>query len=254
MSFFYNIGIIFYSVLIRIASLFNGKARKWIRGRKNIFRLIEKQVNPSEKIIWFHAASLGEFEQGRPIIEAFRAQFPEYKILLTFFSPSGYEIRKNYDKADYIFYLPIDVKRNAKKFIKLTNPRLAIFIKYEFWFNYINELTNRNIPVFIVSAIFRKEQHFFRWYGSWSRNMLKKLSEIFVQNKNSFDLLKLIDINNVLISGDTRFDRVYSILKQNKEYPTVKTFIHQSKVILGGSTWGPDETLLKKIAAQFPGL
>jgi len=247
MLFLYNIGVYIYYVSVFLASIFNRKAKKWIRGRKKIFEQLEKTIDPSQKIIWFHAASLGEFEQGRPVIESFHDKYPDYKILLTFFSPSGYEIKKDYEHADYVFYLPVDLKKNAQKFIRIVNPRIVIFIKYEFWFNYINELNKNNIPVFIISAIFRKEQHFFKWYGKWFRSMLKKITWLFVQNNNSCELLKSIHIKNVIISGDTRFDRVYTIALKTKAFPLVKKFAGRQKVLLAGSTWPPDENLINHL-------
>ncbi|MCD4730828.1 MAG: 3-deoxy-D-manno-octulosonic acid transferase [Bacteroidales bacterium] len=250
MHFLYNIGIYLYYISISFSSIFNKKAEKWIKGRKKIFDQQEQNIDPSQKIIWFHSASLGEFEQGRPVIESFHKKYPDYKILLTFFSPSGYEIRKDYEQADYVFYLPIDLKKNAKKFIQIVNPNIVVFIKYEFWFNYINELNKNNIPIFIVSAIFRKKQHFFRWYGKWFRLMLEKITYLFVQNHSSFELLKSIHIKRVIISGDTRFDRVYSIAQQTKTFSLVQKFAGQHKVLLAGSTWPPDESLINQLFSE----
>ncbi len=244
MHFFYNIGIYLYYFFISIAAIFKTKAKKWITGRKNIFDHLKQDIDPSQKLIWFHAASLGEFEQGRPVIESFRNKYPNYKILLTFFSPSGYEIRKNYEQADFIYYLPIDTIKNAKKFIQVVNPNIAVFIKYEFWFNYINELHNNNIPVFTISAIFRENQHFFQWYGGWFKSMLKKLTYLFVQNQESFDLLQSIGLKNVIVSGDTRFDRVYTIARQAQAFPLVQSFTNQQKMLLAGSTWPSDENII----------
>jgi 3-deoxy-D-manno-octulosonic-acid transferase len=185
MSLLYNISIFFYHLSIILVSPFHAKAKKWIHGRKEIFQKLETAIPRNEKIVWFHAASLGEFEQGRPLMEVFRKQYPEFKILLTFFSPSGYEIRKNDASADYIFYLPIDSPANAKRFVRIVNPQFVFFIKYEYWYNYLRILKNKNIPVFIVSAIFRPSQHFFTWYGAWFRKMLKNISFFFLQNKDS---------------------------------------------------------------------
>ncbi len=254
MSFLYNILIHLYQFIIWIASLFNPKAQLWVEGRKDILKKLEEQIDSNDKIAWFHAASLGEFEQGRPIIETFRKQFPEYKILLTFFSPSGYEIRKNYEGADYVVYLPIDTKRNAREFIKIVQPKLVVFIKYEFWFNYLQVLSENKIPIFFASVIFRKEQHFFKWYGSWFRKMLKKASFFFVQNHESFDLLKSIGINQVEISGDTRFDRVFSIAQNAKKFPLIEKFAEGKKVFLAGSTWPADEEIIEKLVLQDPSL
>jgi 3-deoxy-D-manno-octulosonic-acid transferase len=250
MSILYNLAIFVYHLLIIISSLFNSKARLWLHGRRNLFRRLSQEVKNQEDIIWFHAASLGEFEQGRPVIEAFRKKYPSYKILLTFFSPSGYEIRKNYEGADYIYYLPLDTEKNAERFIQLVKPRIAVFVKYEFWFNYINILYQKQIPTFIISAIFRKEQHFFKWYGSWFRKMLKKITFFFVQNDQSLDLLKSIGIEHAMKSGDTRFDRVLEIAKNKKSFPLVEKFTTGHKVLLAGSSWAPDEELIQKITAS----
>ncbi|RLD50853.1 MAG: 3-deoxy-D-manno-octulosonic acid transferase [Bacteroidetes bacterium] len=254
MSFVYSLFIHLYHFIIRIVAPFNPKARLWVDGRKGIFKELTEQLDPKDKIAWFHAASLGEFEQGRPIIETFRKQYPDYKILLTFFSPSGYEIRKDYEGADYIVYLPIDTKKNARKFIRIVQPKLVIFIKYEFWFNYLRILSENNIPVFFASVIFRKEQHFFQWYGAWSRKMLKKVSFFFVQNKASSDLLKSIGIRQVLMSGDTRFDRVFSIAQNAKKFPLVEKFAKGDKVFLAGSTWPADEEIIEKMILKNPSL
>ena len=251
MSLLYQIAICSYSLIIRIASLFNHKAKLWIKGRENIFNKIKNAIDSDSKIAWFHAASLGEFEQGRPVIEAFRQKFPEHKILLTFFSPSGYEIRKNYEGADYIFYLPLDTKKNAKKFIKIINPEIAIFIKYEFWFNYLKALHSRSIPTIVISAIFRKEQHFFKWYGGWFRKMLNNITLFFVQNEKSKELLNSIGINNVTVSGDTRFDRVSAIVKTAKTFPLVEKFAGDENIFLAGSTWPQDEDLIYQLASNF---
>ena len=238
-------------MLISVSSLFNEKARLWLKGRKNIFFRLSDIISAKDEFVWFHAASLGEFEQGRPVIEAFREKFPQYKILLTFFSPSGYEIRKDYKGVDFIFYLPIDTKINALKFIQIVNPRLAIFIKYEFWFNYLDVLYEKNIPVFIISAIFRKEQHFFKWYGGWFRKMLKKITFFFVQNRSSLELLDSIGIKNVKISGDTRFDRVFTISQKTQKYPLIVRFTDGKKIFLAGSTWQPDEELIEQLADKY---
>ena len=254
MSSLYNILIHLYQFLIRIASLFNPKAKLWVDGRKDIFKNLTERIGAKDKIAWFHAASLGEFEQGRPVVETFRKQFPEYKILLTFFSPSGYEIRKDYEGVDYIVYLPIDTKKNASEFIRIVQPKLVIFIKYEFWFNYLKVLSENNVPVFFASVIFRKEQHFFQWYGAWSRKMLKRVSFFFVQNQASSDLLKSIGISQVLISGDTRFDRVFSIAKNAKKFPLVDKFAEGNKVFLAGSTWPADEEIIEKLVLKNPSL
>jgi len=258
MTTLYNLSIYFYYIIIYAASFFNKKAKLWLDGRKNIFERLTLTLskregnsenkseirNPKSEIIWFHCASLGEFEQGRPLIEKFRIQNLEFRILVTFFSPSGYEIRKNYSGADFIFYLPLDTPANAKKFIKIVRPALAIFIKYEFWYNYLNELHKKNIPTYLVSAIFREEQHFFKWYNSFGKNTLKNFSHIFVQNQKSFQLLENIGIKNVTISGDTRFDRVSEIVRNKKSIPLIEKFKDGKQLIVAGSTWEADEQLI----------
>ena len=255
MIWFYNILIYFYNYCILIASLFNKKARLWRKGRKDIFKKIKYRINSDENIVWFHASSLGEFEQGRPVIEAFRKKHPNYKILLTFFSPSGFEVRKNYESADYVFYLPIDSRKSAKKFVELINPKIVFFIKYEFWFNYLNVLSKKKIPVYIISAIFRPEQHFFKWYGGWFRKQLNCFNHFFVQNKESKKLLNSIGYQNVTISGDTRFDRVSEVASQKKSFPLIEQFKGTSELFVAGSTWEPDESLISDlIAANIPNL
>ena len=233
-----------YSFLIFLAGFFDNKAKQWIKGRKNILKSIEAKVKTDEKIAWFHTASLGEFEQGRPLIEAFKKKYPDFKIFLTFFSPSGYEVRKNYSGVDYIFYLPLDTPKNAKKFIEIVDPQIVFFVKYEFWYNFLKILKSKGKPVFIVSGIFREEQHFFKWYGSWFRKILEMITFFFVQNNKSKELLNSIGKENVEISGDTRFDRVFEISQNKKSFPLVETFKHESDIFLGGSTWPADEELI----------
>ena len=243
----YNFSIYFYVFYIRIAAWVSPKARLWIRGRKNIFGQIEagleKNKTSGKSKIWFHCASLGEFEQGRPVMESFHEKFPEYEIFLTFFSPSGYEIRKNYTGADYIFYLPSDTVRNAKRFIALVNPSLVVFIKYEFWFNLLDVLKQRNIPTYLVSGIFRPEQHFFQWYGGWFRKKLESFTRFFLQDTDSARLLQSAGFTNVTISGDTRFDRVAAISSHIKNFPIIEQFCVSSRIILAGSTWPEDERI-----------
>jgi 3-deoxy-D-manno-octulosonic-acid transferase len=246
MTIFYLAGIKIYYLLIAIASWFNPKARFWIKGRKGIFRKLKQEINPDEKIVWFHCASLGEFEQGRPLIEAFKEKHQEYKILLTFFSPSGYEIRKNYEGADYIYYLPIDTPKNAKRFLNIVNPSVVFFIKYEFWYSFIKEIRKREIPLYLVSGIFRKSQRFFKKYAYRSQKMLSEFKYFFVQNEESANLLKSIGVNNVSVTGDTRFDRVYAIAKNSKNLPLIENFKGNNKLLIAGSTWKPDEDLIIK--------
>ncbi len=243
--FFYNFFLLLYAIGARIASLFNKKTRLWLNGRKDIFNNLKqwKAENAGENIVWLHCASLGEFEQGRPIIEKLKQQYPTYKILLTFFSPSGYEIRKNYSGADGIFYLPLDGKSTAEKFISIVKPSLVIWIKYEYWFYYLTLLKEKKIPVILVSAIFRQTQPFFKWYGSLWKKILQSFEKIFVQNEDSVALLKRIGLaENVTVTGDTRFDRVMDIIQNNEPLPNVLVnFCNHKKVMVAGSTWEEDE-------------
>jgi len=229
---------------LKIASLRNEKAKKWLKGRKGLLKKIKKEQNSEEKLIWVHCASLGEFEQGRPLIEEIKRRYPEKKILLTFFSPSGYEIQKNYPNADYIYYLPADLRRNARRFIKYCNPEAVFFIKYEYWYNYLSILKKKNIPVYFVSAIFRKDQLFFKKRGGWYRKMLKKATHFFLQNEESAELLKSLNIDNFSVVGDTRFDRVAHIFENVKPIPLVEKFLDGYKAIIAGSSWKAEEALL----------
>lgn len=240
----YDFALRLYATGIKIYSLFNTKAKLWSEGRKNIFRQIAGKIILNEKIIWMHCASVGEFEQGRPVLEMLKEKFPTYRILLTFFSPSAYELRKNFTGADYIFYLPLDSKRNAEKFIRIVQPQLAVFVKYEFWYHYLYELHQRNVPTLLISAIFRKEQLFFRWYGKFFLELLQWYKQIFVQDKDSFQLLKDYGVNNVTLSSDTRFDRVTAIAAQAKSVPLIDLFKGDNRILIGGSTWPKDEKLL----------
>lgn len=230
-----------------------------IIGHKKTYSILREKVDPNARYIWFHAASLGEFEQGRPIIEAIKQDHPEYKILLTFFSPSGYEVRKDYPMADIVCYLPFDKKRNVKKFLKLVQPEKAIFIKYEFWYNFVNQLNKKDIPVYIVSAIFRDSQIFFRWYGKDMRGLLKKYKSICVQDENSVKLLSNIGITNTVVCGDTRFDRVSDIQKQAKQLSIVESFVRKAtneneQTLVAGSTWPKDEDILIPFFNSTPSL
>ncbi len=245
MRILYNLGIGLYGIAISIASLFNEKAAKWKSGRKDIFNKLAQALQGSHQpLAWFPCASLGEFEQGRPVIESFRKEFPDYKILLTFFSPSGYEARKEYKEADYVFYLPLDTPGNAKRFIEIVKPGLAIFVKYEFWFNYLNELKNKNIPSFIISAKFRDDQYFFKSNGAWFRKQLHVYKTLFVQDENSKTLLKKFGINNVIVCGDTRFDRVINISRQPYSDPIIGKFKNNEMLWVCGSTWEEDEKII----------
>ncbi|MCF8304630.1 MAG: 3-deoxy-D-manno-octulosonic acid transferase [Bacteroidales bacterium] len=251
----YNLAIHKYHLAIKTAAPFNRKAAQWVNGRKDLFKKIKSSITPhsNEKIAWFHCASLGEFEQGRPVIEAFRDKYPHYKILVTFFSPSGYEIRKNYQQADWIFYLPIDTAGKARRFVSLVKPDVALFIKYEYWFNYLKELNKRDIPVYAISAIFRPSQHFFKWYGGWFRKGLHRLSGIFVQNESSKKLLESIGLNKVWVSGDTRFDRVAQLVEHPKSFPLIEKFSSVKPVFLGGSTWPSGEAIIAGMYKKLSG-
>lgn len=247
--FLYNIGIFLYALVVRIISPFHRKARKMILGHKEAYRILRQQIDPNDSYIWFHAASLGEFEQGRPIMEAIRKKHSEYKILLTFFSPSGYDVRKDYKGADIVCYLPFDKKRNVKRFLKLVQPRMVVFIKYEFWYNFVNQLRKKDIPVYMVSAIFRPTQMFFKWYGKPMRRILNCYKCICVQDENSKKILEGIHVTNVKVCGDTRFDRVIDIKKQAKQLPLAEAFAAKAateneKIMVAGSTWPKDEDLL----------
>ena len=241
----YHILISLYSVIICLASLFgNQKAKLWIKGRKDLFKKLKAGLKQNEQRIWVHAASLGEFEQGRPVIEKIKELHPDVKIFLTFFSPSGYEVRKNYAGADYIYYLPSDTYHHAKSFVDLVKPEKVFFIKYEYWYNYLNTLKEQDIPVYLCSAIFREDQLFFKWYGGWYRKILSLFTHLFVQTGKSKALLATIGFTNVTITGDTRFDRVYDIAIKAKEIPEVSSFVGVNQCLIAGSTWEPDEDLI----------
>jgi 3-deoxy-D-manno-octulosonic-acid transferase len=245
MKIVYTIGIYIYGFAIFLASLFNEKARLLRKGQHNAFALLKEKVDPNADYVWFHAASLGEFEQGRPVIEQLKKDQPDTKILLTFFSPSGYEVRKDYDGADIVSYLPLDIPGNAWYLLNLVKISKAIFIKYEFWPNYLLALQAANVPVLSISAIFRPEQVFFKRYGTWYKNLLKTFKHIFVQDEPSQELLKAHGISRVSVAGDTRFDRVYDLFSQAKQLPLIEEFVKDAgKVIVAGSTWPKDEELL----------
>ena len=244
MTALYNVGIFFYQLIISIASLFDPKAKQWIRGRRALLEKIRNTVHKEDSIVWFHCASLGEFEQGRPVLEHYRKQHPEYKILVTFFSPSGYEVRKNYPLADYIFYLPVDTARNAKRFVEIVRPKKAFFIKYDFWHHYIKQLHEQQIPIYVVSASFRSSQAYFKSYGTWFRKILNRVEHFFVQNQESADLLQSIGLKNYTLSGDTRFDRAIQLVEQAKELSVIDRFTKNESVLVAGSIWSPDEKIL----------
>ena len=265
----YNLIIYLYLLGVAIYSRFNEKVRKMWRGERDAFRVLREQVDPSAQYVWFHAASLGEFEQGRPLMERLRREHPEYKILLTFFSPSGYEVRKNYEGADIICYLPLDTITNARRFLRAIRPVMAFFIKYEFWYNYLHILKHRNVPVYSVSSIFRPDQVFFKWYGRQYGRVLHCFTHFYVQNEVSRELLAKIGITNVSIVGDTRFDRVLQV----KEAPlspsvgeTIAAFLagstHEApagtvggapKIFVAGSSWPPDEDIFIRYFKEHPG-
>lgn len=258
MRFLYNISLHIYNALIHISASVNPKAKLWVNGRKNIFKALQSEIGNQKPvvseaepsaIIWFHCASLGEFEQGRPLMENIRKQDSNIRILLTFFSPSGYEIRKNFPGADFVFYLPIDTPFNVRKFIEIVNPKSVFFIKYEFWFNYLTELKNRNIPTYLVSGIFRQDHYFFKWYGRWFQKHLNCFTHFYLQDEASEKRLRSIGFNNTNISGDTRFDRVAEIAKSVKPIDLVEQFIMGNKVLIVGSSWVEDEKIISSYFA-----
>lgn len=242
-NFLYNLAIYLYDLVVHIVAPFSRKPRKMMKGHWVVYRLIRQQREKNADYIWFHAASLGEFEQGRPLIEKIREKYPNYKILLTFFSPSGYEVRKDYQGADIVCYLPFDKPRNVKKFLDVSRPCMAFFIKYEFWKNYLDELNKRRIPVYSVSSIFRKKQIFFKWYGGTYRHVLRNFDHLFVQNEASKRFLSKISVNSVTVVGDTRFDRVLQIREAAKLLPVVEKFKGSATTLVAGSSWPGDEDL-----------
>jgi len=247
MRFFYSLFIQFYACLIKLASFFSKKAKLWHSGRKNIFLFLEEKCADKENIIWFHCASLGEFEQGKPLMEKIKQEEKNVTLLVTFFSPSGFEVKKNDPVAEIITYLPVDTPKNAKKFIQIVKPQKVFFIKYEFWYNYMNELSRFDIPFYYISAIFRENQYFFKNYGAWFLKQLKKCSYFFVQNENSKILLQQHEISNAIVTGDTRFDRVYTIAQQPYTLDFISSFKAERKLLVAGSTWQPDEKLLVEL-------
>lgn len=244
--FFYNIFIQLYLLGIKVAALRNKKAKEWIRGRKNWQEELKQKINPADKIIWMHCASAGEFEQGKPLIEEIKQIYPDHKVVVSFFSPSGYNAGKKYVHADFITYLPADTRSNAKRFIELVKPELVIFVKYEYWYHHLSVAAFHHIPVLIVSAIFRKEQLFFKWYGKFYRQMLFLFRQIFVQDEVSLKILKENAVNHCVVSNDTRFDRVKKIAESFSEIELIKEWINNDPVIVAGSTWPEDENILAK--------
>ncbi|MBP6977455.1 MAG: glycosyltransferase N-terminal domain-containing protein [Bacteroidales bacterium] len=254
MRLIYTLSILLYGLAIRVMSLSGPKAAQWIHGRRKLFERLDKfaQSSPAP-IIWFHCASLGEFEQGRPLMERMRSAYPDHRILLTFFSPSGYSIRKDYPLADHVTYLPLDTPANARKFISIVRPVMAFFIKYEYWYNFLSFLDRSNIPVYIIAAIFRPQQVFFRWYGSWFRRQLRKIACLFVQNESSLRLLEQHGIKNARICGDTRLDRVQAVADHPQQFPAIRRFTAGHSVIIAGSTWPEDEDLLIRFIERRSG-
>jgi len=242
----YNLGLRVYYILILLFSLFNKKAALWIKGRRYV------TYTQFDKSIWFHFASLGEFEQGRPVLEQFRTIYPQSKIVITFFSPSGFEIRKNTPLADAVYYLPLDTAKKAREFITVINPTIAIFTKYEYWYHFFDELHKRDTPLYIISGIFRPNQVFFKWYGGLHRKILGFVNHFFVQDEQSVQLLKSINITNATVSGDTRFDRVWANAQQPKELPVINQFKNGQKLFIAGSTWPADEQLVATLITQYP--
>ena len=254
MRLIYTIAIYGYGFFLRVASLFNPKAKQWVNGRRGIFARLESAFSRVDRtktsIIWFHVSSLGEFEQGRPVMEAIRKRWPDKEILLTFFSPSGYEIRKNYDQAGFIFYLPLDTPANARRFLKIVQPEMIFFVKYDFWFNYLDAIHEQDIPLYFISALFRKNQHFFQWYGGWFRRHLRFVTRFFVQNQESGELLRSAGIDRVTVAGDTRFDRVFAIAMQPAAMPLIEKFCSGKQLFIAGSSWEPDEAVFIPLVQQ----
>ncbi|MGN6292645.1 MAG: 3-deoxy-D-manno-octulosonic acid transferase [Chitinophagaceae bacterium] len=244
---FYNIFLLFLRAGMRIAALFNKKARQWVEGRRQIFSRLQVATAGKKKIIWMHCASLGEFEQGRPVLEKLKQDYPGHHLLVTFFSPSGYEIMKNYAGADWIFYMPVDGPGNARRFLDIVNPSLVIFVKYEYWYYYLKATKARQVPLLMVSAIFRPNSSFFKWYGGLYRKMLSRFTHLFVQNQESVDLLsRILPADRYSIAGDTRFDRVIDIAEKGGPIPLIEQFTGTTPTIIAGSTWQPDEAILQK--------
>lgn len=252
MLFLYNLVISIAGFFLKIVALFSPKIKLFVEGRKNIFTILEDKIKPTDKTIWFHSASLGEYEQGLPVIEKIREKYPSHKIIVTFFSPSGYEVRKNNTVADVTIYLPLDTKSNAKNFLKLAHPEFAFFIKYEFWLNYLKELETSKTPTYLISGIFRDNQMFFKWYGGFYRKALKAFTYFFVQNESSKEKIEAIGFHNVIVSGDTRFDRVNAILERDNRLHFIENFKNNAPTIVIGSSWPKDEALLAEYINQAP--
>ena len=252
MLFLYNLVISIAGFFLKIVALFSPKIKLFVNGRKNVFSILEEKIKSSDKTIWFHSASLGEYEQGLPVIEKIKEKYPDHKIIVTFFSPSGYEVRKNNTVADVTVYLPLDTKSNAKQFLKLAHPELVFFIKYEFWLNYLKELETSKTPTYLISGIFRDNQMFFKWYGGFYRKALKAFTYFFVQNESSKEKIEAIGFHNVIVSGDTRFDRVNAILGRDNTLDFIENFKNDSPTVVIGSSWPKDEALLAEYINQAP--
>lgn len=252
MLFLYNLAVSIAAFFLKIVALFSPKIKLFVEGRKNVFSILEEKIKPGDKTIWFHSASLGEYEQGLPIIEKIKEKYPSHKIIVTFFSPSGYEVRKNNNIADITIYLPLDTKSNAKKFLKLVHPEFAFFIKYEFWLNYLHELEKSKTPTYLISGIFRDSQMFFKWYGGFYRKALKAFTYFFVQNESSKQKIEAIGFKNVIVSGDTRFDRVAAILERDNTLDFIENFKNNQQTIVIGSSWPKDEILISEYINQAP--
>ncbi len=252
MNFLYSLAIRSYSGAVALASLLgNKKARQWWRGRKNQWDNL-KSYDSNEEWLWFHVSSLGEFEQGLPVIEGLKRNFPKYKILLTFFSPSGYEPKKNFQLADKVAYMPSDTLHNANRLVKSFNIKAAFFVKYDFWFNYMKVLRKNNIPLYYISALLHPDHYFFKFYSSWFRKQLRNVTHYFVQNEETAELLKVIGIDDVTVTGDTRFDRVFEIAKQSQSFPEIESFINGRKCVIAGSSWPSDEKYLIPFSKKMP--
>lgn len=249
MKFLYQISLFFYSLLVKIASLFNHKAKLWVKGRKNTFAYLKTHLSPDDEICWFHCASLGEFEQGKPLMEKIKQTHPHKKILVTFFSPSGYEYRKNSPLADFVCYLPNDNAKNARKFIRLVRPKQAYFVKYEFWYFYLKELYNTNIPTYLIAGVFRPNQPFFKWYGAFHQQMLGFFTHFFLQNKASEELLQGIGFTNTTTSGDTRIDQVFDNSQSPKQLSLIERFTQNNPTIILGSSWEKEEEIISEYIA-----
>ena len=251
MFFLYNQIVFIAGFLLKIVALFSPKMALFVKGRKDVFKTLEAKIQANDKSIWFHAASLGEYEQGLPVIEKIKEKYPSHKIIVTFFSPSGYEVRKNNTVANCTVYLPLDTQKNAKQFIELTNPELVFFIKYEYWPNYLNELKKRNIKTYLISGILRENQAFFKWYGGFYRKALNAFDFFFVQNESSKQLLQSLGHQNVLVSGDTRFDRVSTILEKDNTLDFIAEFKDNKITVVVGSSWPKDEEIIAQYINQY---